>query len=235
MIAVIANDIQRKELTESGLADDQQVVWIAEPQVKTGISIYIDLLFDDSPERIKILGQLPATCIIINHVAGTLAGMPANFVRFNGWPTFLKRQVAECSTITFELCPRVKKAFSAFSKKVIFPPDVPGFVSVRIIASIINEAYISLEEGVSTREETDTAMKTGTNYPYGPFEWAELIGISSIYKLLHKMAAANSRYIPAALLSREASTAWFFCYILILPWKPPPSASLKMLRFLVFQ
>lgn len=206
MIAVIANDIQRKEVTENSLADDQPVVWITEPQLQPGINIYIDLLFDDRPERIKILGQLPATCIIINHVAGTLDGMPSNFVRFNGWPTFLKRQIAECSAINPELSPIVKHAFSTFSKKVIFTPDIPGFVSARLIASIINEAYISLEEGVSTRKETDIAMKTGTNYPYGPFEWAEIIGIGSIYKLLLKMAAINTRYTPAALLSKEAST-----------------------------
>jgi 3-hydroxyacyl-CoA dehydrogenase len=42
---------------------------------------------------------------------------------------------------------------------------------------IINEAYFALEDNVSTKAETDIAMKLGTNYPYGPFEWGQLIGL----------------------------------------------------------
>lgn len=204
MIAVIANDIQRKELTESGLPKDKTVEWIAEPKIQKDVEIYIDLLFDYNPERIAILQHLPASCIIINCVVGTLEAMPSNFVRINGWPTLLRREFAECAIINPELTPIIKQTFSALSKKVIFAPDIPGFISGRIIASIINEAYISLEEGISTREEIDIAMRTGTNYPYGPFEWANIIGISNIYSLLVKMAAASNRYSPAASLSREA-------------------------------
>lgn len=204
MVAIIANDTQKKELIEGGLTEDQAVVWMAEPQKQTGITIYIDLLFDNSPERITILSQLTANCIIINHVSGTLDGMPSNFVRFNGWPTFLRRKTAECSTISPEIMPIVKQTFSALSKEVTFTPDVPGFVSGRIIACIINEAYISLEEGISTREEMDIAMQTGTNYPHGPFEWAAIIGLENIYNLLFKMAMTNSRYYPADLLCKEA-------------------------------
>ena len=43
---------------------------------------------------------------------------------------------------------------------------------------IINEAYFTWEAGTSTKEEIDIAMKLGTGYPYGPFEWGEKIGLS---------------------------------------------------------
>ena len=69
---------------------------------------------------------------------------------------------------------------------------------------IINEAYFALEEGVSTKEEIDTAMKLGTNYPYGPFEWAKKIGLKNIFQLLDKLHKTNLRYEPAALLKKEA-------------------------------
>ena len=52
---------------------------------------------------------------------------------------------------------------------------------------IINEAFIALREGVSTKEEINTAMKLGTNYPYGPFEWAGKIGIERVNALLDKL------------------------------------------------
>jgi 3-hydroxybutyryl-CoA dehydrogenase len=42
-------------------------------------------------------------------------------------------------------------------------------------------------------------MKLGTNYPYGPFEWAEEIGKERVFSLLHKLRSENSLYSPIAL------------------------------------
>jgi 3-hydroxybutyryl-CoA dehydrogenase len=58
---------------------------------------------------------------------------------------------------------------------------------MRIISLIINEAYLVLQEGTSDRKDIDTAMKLGTNYPYGPIEWSERIGIDLIYHILKSM------------------------------------------------
>ena len=72
---------------------------------------------------------------------------------------------------------------------------------------IINEAYFGLGDDLSTKAGIDTAMKLGTNYPYGPFEWCEKIGTEKIYSLLKKLEATNSRYTPAPLLAKEVKTA----------------------------
>jgi 3-hydroxybutyryl-CoA dehydrogenase len=71
---------------------------------------------------------------------------------------------------------------------------------------IINEAYLSLEEGVSSKEEMNTAMRLGTNYPYGPFEWAEKIGPENIARLLTALSRQQPRYTPASLLLQPASS-----------------------------
>ena len=68
---------------------------------------------------------------------------------------------------------------------------------------IINEAYFALGEIVGTREDIDTAMKLGTNYPYGPFEWTKLIGLRNIYSLLQEMSRENKRYQPAPAMNEE--------------------------------
>ena len=68
---------------------------------------------------------------------------------------------------------------------------------------IINEAYYALEENVSTKQQIDIAMKLGTNYPYGPFEWGEKIGIEKIYLLLKKLSAQNKRYTISHSLEQE--------------------------------
>ena len=82
-------------------------------------------------------------------------------------------------------------------------PDLPGFVAPRVVCMIINEAYLALEEGVSTKAEIDTAMKLGTAYPFGPFEWAEKIGIKKVAGLLQRLALEDKRYQPAPLLLKD--------------------------------
>ena len=73
-----------------------------------------------------------------------------------------------------------EKILSLLNRKPEWVPDVKGFISSRIVSMIINEAYFALEENVSTKEEIDIAMKLGTNYPYGPFEWSKKIGLKNI-------------------------------------------------------
>jgi 3-hydroxybutyryl-CoA dehydrogenase len=80
-------------------------------------------------------------------------------------------------------------------------PDEAGFVSARIIAMIINEAYHAKDEAVSTEADIDIAMKLGTNYPYGPFEWANEIGVQHVYALLQKLSLNDERFLPSAGLA----------------------------------
>jgi 3-hydroxybutyryl-CoA dehydrogenase len=69
------------------------------------------------------------------------------------------------------------------------------------------QAFIALGEGVSTIEEINTAMKLGTAYPYGPFEWVEKIGVQNIVTLLHKLSKTQFRYTPSELLVQETNKA----------------------------
>jgi 3-hydroxybutyryl-CoA dehydrogenase len=62
--------------------------------------------------------------------------------------------------------------------------DRVGMVTPRVIFMLINEACYTLQEGTASIKDIDTAMKLGTNYPYGPFEWADKIGINEIYETL---------------------------------------------------
>ena len=78
--------------------------------------------------------------------------------------------------------------------------DEPGLIAARVLAMIINEAYFALGDNVSTKAEIDTAMKLGTNYPLGPFEWADAIGHANILGLLQQLTATDKRYQPAAML-----------------------------------
>jgi 3-hydroxybutyryl-CoA dehydrogenase len=67
---------------------------------------------------------------------------------------------------------------------------------------IINEAYLTLEEGIASREDIDLAMKLGTNYPYGPFEWADRIGLGNVVRVLRgaQKETGDERYEVCRLL-----------------------------------
>ncbi len=56
---------------------------------------------------------------------------------------------------------------------------------------------------ITTKTEIDLAMKLGTNYPYGPFEWAEKIGLKNIYLLLKKLSENDNRYAVAPAMELE--------------------------------
>jgi 3-hydroxybutyryl-CoA dehydrogenase len=69
---------------------------------------------------------------------------------------------------------------------------------------VINEAYYTLQEKTATTADIDLAMKLGTNYPYGPFEWAARIGLENIYQLLQAVYAdtQDERYRICPLLKK---------------------------------
>ncbi len=200
---VITNDELRAELLEQGIQDNVQVEWHHEIFPVAGTDAYIDLLFIHSEERINKLKALLPGLVIVNSVATTLTDLPAGFIRLNGWNSFLKRPLAEVAG-TGESKAIAEKIFSCFNKTTEWVADVPGFITARVISSIINEAYFTLDEKVSTKQEIDTAMKLGTNYPYGPFEWSEKIGLKNIFDLLLLLSKTNSRYTPSELLQKEA-------------------------------
>ena len=80
--------------------------------------------------------------------------------------------------------------------------DYPGFVSNRILMPMINEAIISLQEGVASVEAIDTVMKLGMAHPMGPLQLADFIGLDvclAIMKVLQE-GFGNPKYAPATLL-----------------------------------
>ena len=207
-IVVLADKNLKEELLAQGQKEAVQIEWpntIDEFAEHSNADAYIDLLFENKKERIEKLKKLQSAQIFINSVITTLNDLPVNFVRINGWPTFLKRQVMEAACLDNIIKEKAEKVFSCFHKKTEWVPDIAGLISARVVTMIINEAYFALDEGVSTTNEIDTAMKLGTNYPYGPFEWSEKIGIKNIYELLTELQKINSRYEPAPLLQKKAS------------------------------
>jgi len=80
--------------------------------------------------------------------------------------------------------------------------DYPGFVANRILMPMINEAVITLFEGVAGVEEIDTVMKLGMAHPMGPLQLADFIGLDVCLSILNVMydGFKNPKYAPCPLL-----------------------------------
>lgn len=90
----------------------------------------------------------------------------------------------------------------ALGKVPVEVNDYPGFVANRILMPMINEAIITLFEGVAGVEEIDTVMKLGMAHPMGPLQLADFIGLDvclSIMRVLHD-GFGNPKYAPCPLL-----------------------------------
>lgn len=81
--------------------------------------------------------------------------------------------------------------------------DYPGFVANRILMPMINEAIISLHEGVAGVEEIDSIMKLGMAHPMGPLQLADFIGLDVCYSILNVLheGFGNPKYAPCPLLT----------------------------------
>jgi 3-hydroxybutyryl-CoA dehydrogenase len=198
-IVVAASDEQWNELTGSRTSIDWQRISEGEAfNQHTNADAFFSLKNNNILPAFESLKKP----VFINSVVQTLTDLaaPTNVYRINGWNTFLKRSTWEIAGTVTE---NVESVFKSLSIKTNTVKDEPGFISARIIAMIINEGYFALEDSVSSKAEIDTAMKLGTNYPFGPFEWAELIGLNNILALLQKLNSTDTRYQPSQLLIKE--------------------------------
>ena len=93
--------------------------------------------------------------------------------------------------------------FEGLGLETITVPDSPGLVVARTVACLANEAFAVLASGIADARTVDTAMRLGMNYPLGPLEWAELIGLADTLAILEALThELGERYRPHPLLRR---------------------------------
>lgn len=206
-LVVLANEQLKEELLSTGINDSCKVDWINSSKDLSSFAdadAVIDLLFEHNGYDSSHLTDLLKRPVFVNSMNKTIAEIDLPVNRINAWPGFLKRSVAELSCGNDAEKNEAEKILGLLNRKAEWVPDVKGFISTRVVSMIINEAYFALEENVSTKEEIDIAMRLGTNYPYGPFEWSKRIGLKNIAALLNELSITEKRYLPADLLLKEA-------------------------------
>jgi 3-hydroxybutyryl-CoA dehydrogenase len=97
----------------------------------------------------------------------------------------------------------VEAVAARMGKETVLVRESPGFITTRVNASIGNEAFYMLMEGVASARDIDKALKLGLKHPMGPFELVDLVGLDtrlSILEYLHR--SMGEKYRPCPLLAQ---------------------------------
>lgn len=111
-------------------------------------------------------------------------------------------EIINGSETSEEVTSQVISASEEMGKTPLPCRDSPGFVSNRILMPMINEAILTLQEGVAEPEAIDGIMKLGMNHPIGPLALADLIGLDTVLHIMHVLqeGMSSDKYSPADML-----------------------------------
>lgn len=180
-----------------------------------------DLIIETAPERIDIKLGLFAdierharkdaivasntSALSITEMAGTLSD-PSRVAGMHFFNPVHKMKLIEIVR-ALESSERALETVEAVSKQMgketVLVREAPGFITTRVNASIGNEAFYMLMEGVASARDIDKALKLGLNHPMGPFELVDLVGLDtrlSILEYLHR--SMGEKYRPCPLLAQ---------------------------------
>jgi len=180
-----------------------------------------DFVIEAAPERIDLKMQLiseidrhsPDSAIVTTNTSALsiteMAGASKNPARVAGMHFFNPVHRMKLVEIVRALessqaaLDAVENVARAMGKETVVVRESPGFITSRVNASIGNEAFFMLMEGVASARDIDKALKLGLNHPMGPFELVDLVGLDtrlSILEYLHR--SLGEKYRPCPLLAQ---------------------------------
>jgi 3-hydroxybutyryl-CoA dehydrogenase len=161
----------------------------------SSFDMIFDLSIDENASTLKYYAPLKNTPVFVGAVKIQLAAAAhlygreilCTLIGINDLPSFVNRSLAEVSLLNKTDESALHNTMQKLGWEYKLVEDRVGMVTPRIIMMIINEACYTLQEGTASMQDIDTSMKLGTNYPFGPFEWADRIGIRHVYETLSSL------------------------------------------------
>ncbi len=187
--------------------------WVQDTKSHYDFDIFIDLNFDEHPEKLSDYVCNEKTIFLFSALNITIEGafhtakltpMSLKIIGINALPTMIERD-----TIEYTNPLKIGELDNIFTllgySNFIEVESRVGMVTPRIVSMIINEAFYTVQEGTANQQDIDTAMKLGVNYPKGPFEFLNLMGVENVYLLLEALYndTREERYKICPALKKE--------------------------------
>jgi len=121
---------------------------------------------------------------------------------FNPAPTMKLLEIVRTTATSEETFETGKQFGRSLGKTVVIAQDSPGFIVNRLMTPQILNAIRMVESGIATREDIDTGMTLGLNYPMGPLALADLIGLDTLLSIANGIydKLREAQYAPPSLL-----------------------------------
>jgi len=178
----------------------------------------IEAVFERAEVKLPIFGQLEGICPPETILASNTSGIPVSLLAsatsrpkkvigthfMNPVPLMKGVEIVKTLLTSEETLELSLDFVKSLGKETVVVKDSPGFVTNRIITLVMNEAAKLLEENLASIEDIDKIEKLSHNWPMGPFELADLVGIDVIVDLLEGIYQQTGweRYKPAPILKR---------------------------------
>lgn len=179
--------------------------------------LIIEALPDDLDQKKKCFQELdkisPGEAIFASTTAGlsitdigAVTGRPDKVIGLNFWPLDPEAKLVQItrgiktSDETYQQC---KGFVEKINKTVVTLKDSPGLILNRVLAAMINEAIFVLSYGIASRDDIDNMLKLGANFPMGPLEYADYLGLDNVLNTLELLyRELGPQYRPCPLLRR---------------------------------
>ncbi|UKN02534.1 3-hydroxybutyryl-CoA dehydrogenase [Paracrocinitomix mangrovi] len=186
---------------KSGVANAELVVEAATENVDLKLKIFKDM--DAFAPEGAILATNTSSISITKIAAVTSRPDKVIGMHFmNPVPIMKLVEIIRGYDTSDEVTETIMAASKTLNKVPVEVNDYPGFVANRILMPMINEAIITLNEGVAGVEEIDTVMKLGMAHPMGPLQLADFIGLDVCLAIMNVLydGLGNDKYAPCPLL-----------------------------------
>jgi len=189
------------------------------------VDLVEEAVFEDLEVKKKVFAELgkvmsPKTIIGSNTSAlaatplAAASGRPEKFmiIHFHQPPTVMRLvEIVRALQTSDETAKAVHDFCQQLGKTVVeVKKDCPGFLTNRTMVPLLNEVYYCLYEGIASKEDIDTAFKAGFNWPMGPLELSDFIGLDTmlhICEYLHKECGGD-KYLPCPLLKSMVASGY---------------------------
>jgi 3-hydroxybutyryl-CoA dehydrogenase len=156
---------------------------------------------------------VPAHCLFFTNTSGlsitemaAITKRPDRFIGthfFNPVPVMRLLEIIRGYETSDETLEIAREWGGKIGKEVIVVKEAPAFAVNRILCTMLNEAFFTLDEGIASAEDIDKGMVLGCNHPIGPLALSDLVGNETLLRVmegLHK--EMGDKYRPAPLLKK---------------------------------
>ncbi len=195
------NNLKTFTSMEEGVKNVELVVEAATENVDLKLKIFADL---DQLTAPNVILATNTSSISITKIA-SVTSRPDKVIGMhfmNPVPVMKLVEIIRGYSTSDEVTNLIMETSRNLKKVPVEVNDYPGFVANRILMPMINEAIITLHEGVAGVEEIDTVMKLGMAHPMGPLQLADFIGLDVCLAIMEVLfeGFGNPKYAPCPLL-----------------------------------